>query len=68
MRTWSTRTFGCAECKIAVIPNFVNLQEYHPVDPQQHDGLAPAGHKLITHVSNFREVKRVKMRSVSGHP
>jgi len=38
----------------------VNLQEYRPGDPDCKAGLAPAGHKLITHVSNFREVKRVR--------
>ncbi len=56
----TVRTFGCTQCRIAVIPNFVNLQEYHPLEVKQRDGLCPAGHKLITHVSNFREVKRVK--------
>ena len=56
----TVRTFGCVQCRISVIPNFVNLAEYHPIDQKQRDGLAPAGHKLITHVSNFREVKRVK--------
>jgi len=54
------RTFGCEQCRIAVIPNFVNLAEYRPIERQDHDGLAPADHKLITHISNFREVKRVK--------
>jgi N-acetyl-alpha-D-glucosaminyl L-malate synthase BshA len=54
------RTFGCAQCRIAVIPNFVNLEEYFPVAEKSRDGLCPAGHKLITHVSNFREVKRVR--------
>jgi L-malate glycosyltransferase len=54
------RTFGCTQCRIAVIPNFVNLQEYHPVAVKQRDALCPPDHKLITHVSNFREVKRVK--------
>jgi L-malate glycosyltransferase len=56
----TVRTFGCTQCRIAVIPNFVNLQEYHPVAAKHREGLAPADHKLITHVSNFREVKRVK--------
>jgi L-malate glycosyltransferase len=54
------RTFGCEKCRIAVIPNFVNLAEYRPIERHDHDGLAPADHKLITHISNFREVKRVK--------
>ncbi|HEV8613049.1 MAG TPA: N-acetyl-alpha-D-glucosaminyl L-malate synthase BshA [Gemmatimonadales bacterium] len=54
------RTFGCTQCRISVIPNFVNLEEYRPVATKQRDGLCPADHKLITHISNFREVKRVK--------
>jgi len=54
------RTFGCGKCHISVIPNFVNLHEYRPVEIKQRDALCPPDHKLITHVSNFREVKRVK--------
>ncbi|MFN0177260.1 MAG: N-acetyl-alpha-D-glucosaminyl L-malate synthase BshA [Gemmatimonadales bacterium] len=54
------RTFGCAECHINVIPNFVNLAEYRPGDADGREGLAPEGSKIITHVSNFREVKRVR--------
>ena len=54
------RAFGCGTCDIRTIPNFVNLQEYRPGDPDCRGRLAPAGHRLITHVSNFREVKRVK--------
>jgi N-acetyl-alpha-D-glucosaminyl L-malate synthase BshA len=54
------RTFGCSGCRIAVIPNFVKLDEYHPVERQDHDGLCPENHFLLTHISNFREVKRVK--------
>jgi N-acetyl-alpha-D-glucosaminyl L-malate synthase BshA len=38
----------------------VNLQEYQPGPGGERESLAPAGHKIITHVSNFREVKRVK--------
>lgn len=54
------RTFGCTECHIRTIPNFVNLNEYTPDAASCRDHLAPAGHKVITHVSNFREVKRVR--------
>jgi N-acetyl-alpha-D-glucosaminyl L-malate synthase BshA len=54
------RAFGCGTCDIRTIPNFVNLQEYRPGEPDCRGRLAPAGHRLITHVSNFREVKRVK--------
>ncbi len=60
LREETYRAFGCGTCDIRVIPNFVNLQEYRPGEPGCRDRLAPTGHKLITHVSNFREVKRVK--------
>jgi L-malate glycosyltransferase len=60
LRDETYRTFGCVECNVRVIPNFVNLEEYRP-DPDAHRGrMAPAGHRVITHISNFREVKRVK--------
>jgi len=62
LRDETKRAFGCGNCVLKVIPNFVNLREYHPVaDPRAcRDGLAPPDHKVITHMSNFREVKRVK--------
>ena len=60
LRDETYRAFGCGTCDIRTIPNFVNLQEYRPGDADCRGRLAPAGHRLITHVSNFREVKRVK--------
>jgi N-acetyl-alpha-D-glucosaminyl L-malate synthase BshA len=54
------RAFGCVQCEVAVIPNFVNLADYRPDLATPRDTLVPAGHQLIVHVSNFREVKRVK--------
>ena len=54
------RAFGCVSCDLRPIPNFVNLAEYTPGDPASCAGIAPAGHKVITHISNFREVKRVR--------
>ncbi len=54
------RAFGPVSCAMQVIPNFVNLAEYRPEAALPHDALAPAGHKVLVHVSNFREVKRVK--------
>jgi N-acetyl-alpha-D-glucosaminyl L-malate synthase BshA len=60
LRDETYRTFGCDSCDVRVIPNFVNLEEYR-IDPHvRRDGLAPNGHRVITHMSNFREVKRVK--------
>ncbi|MFI5235418.1 MAG: N-acetyl-alpha-D-glucosaminyl L-malate synthase BshA [Gemmatimonadales bacterium] len=59
LREETIRAFGCGNCDIRVIPNFVNLAEYHPASGAR-PSFAPPGHKVITHVSNFREVKRVK--------
>lgn len=45
---------------IEVIPNFINLNEYKPkCDPELKRKFAPNGEKLVTHISNFRPVKRV---------
>jgi N-acetyl-alpha-D-glucosaminyl L-malate synthase BshA len=60
LRDETYRAFGCVSCDVRVIPNFVNLQEYRPAEPGCRSQIAPAGHKVVTHVSNFREVKRVK--------
>ena len=60
LRDETIRAFGCSNCDIRVIPNFVNLAEYHPASNGDRPTLAPAGHKVLTHISNFREVKRVK--------
>jgi N-acetyl-alpha-D-glucosaminyl L-malate synthase BshA len=60
LRDETYRAFGCVSCDVRVIPNFVNLAEYKPGEPGARNTLAPEGSKMITHVSNFREVKRVK--------
>ena len=60
LRDETHRTFGCVSCDIRVIPNFVNTVEYHPDAAACREALAPPGHRVITHISNFREVKRVK--------
>jgi len=64
LRDETYRAFGCVNCDLKVIPNFVNLDEYHPAaseDEREVRGrLAPEDHKVLMHVSNFREVKRVK--------
>jgi N-acetyl-alpha-D-glucosaminyl L-malate synthase BshA len=60
LRDETYRAFGCVGCAIEVIPNFVNLAEYHPSDDGPCRGaLAPPGTKVLMHVSNFRPVKRV---------
>jgi N-acetyl-alpha-D-glucosaminyl L-malate synthase BshA len=60
LRDETYRAFGCVSCDVRVIPNFVNLNEYRPAEPGVRSSVAPEGTKVITHVSNFREVKRVK--------
>ncbi|MGZ8399433.1 MAG: N-acetyl-alpha-D-glucosaminyl L-malate synthase BshA [Gemmatimonadales bacterium] len=60
LRDETYRAFGCGGCDVRVVPNFVNLKEYRPGDPGCRGTVAPEDHKVITHISNFREVKRVK--------
>ncbi len=60
LREETYKAFGCAGCDVAVIPNFINPSEYHPAtDATSRRALAPAGHRILIHVSNFRPVKRV---------
>ena len=54
------RAFGPVSCDLAVIPNFVNLVEYSPGAAAARESLAQPDHKLLVHISNFREAKRVK--------
>lgn len=60
LRDETYRTFGCVSCDVKVIPNFVNLEEYRPDPDVSRESFAPRDHRVITHISNFREVKRVK--------
>ncbi|HEU4697974.1 MAG TPA: N-acetyl-alpha-D-glucosaminyl L-malate synthase BshA [Gemmatimonadales bacterium] len=64
LRDETLRTFGCVGCDVRVIPNFVNLAEYHPAPPDEaaaaRERIAPGGGKILMHASNFREVKRVR--------
>lgn len=47
--------------EIDVIPNFIDTEVFRPVDAKNlRRLLAPNGEKLLIHISNFREVKRVK--------
>ena len=60
LRQETYRAFGCVNCQVDVIPNFINPAEYHPADEGQlRTSIAPAGHRILIHVSNFRPVKRV---------
>lgn len=44
--------------EIEVIPNFVDLSIYNPEDNCKNN-FAPHGEKIVTHISNFRKVKRI---------
>src|SRR5438876_2199010 len=60
LREETYKAFGCAGCDVMVIPNFINPADYHPpTDSAGRRALAPAGHRILVHVSNFRPVKRV---------
>jgi N-acetyl-alpha-D-glucosaminyl L-malate synthase BshA len=55
------KTFG-VKCPIDVIHNFVDHERFKPrgdASPCKRKHLAPAGEKLLVHVSNFRPVKNI---------
>jgi N-acetyl-alpha-D-glucosaminyl L-malate synthase BshA len=59
LRRETVNVFGVAN-EIRVIKNFVNCELYHPDNEKAGAAqYAPAGEKLLIHVSNFRPVKRV---------
>ena len=44
---------------IVVIPNFIDLAKDEKVRPCRHSVMARENEKIITHISNFRKVKRI---------
>jgi N-acetyl-alpha-D-glucosaminyl L-malate synthase BshA len=59
LRTRTIDVFGVTN-EIRVIKNFVNCDRYKPDDEKKGAArFAPAGEKLLIHLSNFRPVKRV---------
>jgi len=60
LRDETYRAFGCGQCDIRVIPNFISTFDYFPPGGDAaRKRLAPKGHRVLVHVSNFRPVKRV---------
>jgi len=54
-------SFSVPPHRIEVIPNFVDTSVWRrDREPCHRSKLAPAGQKIVTHVSNFRPVKRVE--------
>lgn len=62
LRDETYRAFGCTECGIDVIPNFVSLEEFRPAFEGEgcRPALGPPHVKVLMHISNFRPVKRVR--------
>jgi N-acetyl-alpha-D-glucosaminyl L-malate synthase BshA len=59
LRRQTVEVFGVTN-EIRVIRNFINCDLYRPSpDRSGAEAYAPAGEKLLIHVSNFRPVKRV---------
>jgi N-acetyl-alpha-D-glucosaminyl L-malate synthase BshA len=57
----TTRAFGCNDCRIDVIPNFVHPTEFersHHGDTLRKE--LGRGKPVLMHISNFRPVKRVR--------
>jgi N-acetyl-alpha-D-glucosaminyl L-malate synthase BshA len=55
------RTFGCGNCRVDVVPNFVDPVVYDRA--RYGDGLHAelgGGKKVLMHISNFRPVKRLR--------
>jgi N-acetyl-alpha-D-glucosaminyl L-malate synthase BshA len=60
LREETYRAFGCGNCDVRVVPNFISTTEYHPAtDDSYRRGLAPTNHRVLVHISNFRPVKRL---------
>ncbi len=61
LRDETYRAFGCTDCVVEVIPNFISTRDYYPATDVGtcRRALAPANHAVLVHVSNFRPVKRV---------
>jgi len=60
LRDETQSVFGCAACRIDVIPNFIDPAVYDRsrYEPQLREQVN--GDKVLMHISNFRAVKRVR--------
>jgi L-malate glycosyltransferase len=56
---YETIKFFSVRKDIEVIPNFIDLELYKGEKNCLKANLAPLGQKIITHISNFRKVKRI---------
>ncbi|CEN33006.1 Uncharacterized glycosyltransferase YpjH (fragment) [Capnocytophaga canimorsus] len=47
------------EKEVVVIPNFINIAKEIRTNPCPRDLMAETGERIVTHISNFRKVKRI---------
>ena len=60
LRCETVRHFGLPEDRIRVIPNFVDLDRYkRDAYPCHRSKFSLEGESIVTHISNFRSVKRI---------
>lgn len=59
-----TKTSYQVQKDIEVIPNFIDTEKYKRMDNEHtkcfREKFAPDGEKILTHISNFRQLKRVQ--------
>ena len=60
LRAETQSAFGCAGCRIEVIPNFMDPEVYDRARYAPQFAEIAGGRKVLMHISNFRPVKRVK--------
>jgi len=61
LRRETVATFGCSDCEVRVIPNFVDSEIFRRrADGHHRNALANRDEKILMHISNFRPVKRVE--------
>ena len=61
LRDQTVQHFGIPPERIRVIPNFVDLQKYRrDAYPCHRSAFSLEGEMIVTHISNFRPVKRVE--------
>ena len=60
LRTETQSAFGCAGCRIEVIPNFIDPAVYDRTHYEPQFVEIAKGRKILMHLSNFRPVKRVR--------